>query len=69
MGTTVDDRFQVSRHGTGFLCSFRSFGEALGYCLHSKDQTELIIFDIMAHQETPEMWDGWGKIIRERGKP
>ena len=62
MATMVQDRFQITRHGSGFMCSFARFKDALGFCQEHKYRTELTIFDAMAHMGKPELWD-WNGIV------
>lgn len=66
MATMVHDRFQVTRHGSGFQCSFPRLQDAMRFCQEHIYRTELTIFDAMAHHGKPEMWDGKGIIISFR---
>lgn len=68
MATMVHDRFQVTRHGSGFMCSFTRLSDAVRFCQEHKYRTELTIFDAMAHFGKPELWDWNGIVTRLRIK-
>jgi len=68
MATIVQDRFQITRHGSGFMCSFARFNDALRFCQEHKCPTELTIFDAMAHIGRPERWDWNGIVFQLRSK-
>ena len=69
--TTTRERFTVGCDWCGHLDGFKSYRDAHEYAEsiwhnHLECPGVIRVFDIMAHQGQPEMWDVNGFIIRHK---